>query len=139
MVEDSVSLNFLPSKQFSHPPLFPQTPTFQNWQKKFDRISESYHYQGDYLLYREHFIFFPFICIFICLCMSICVHECVYLCTWMPKEVSGVVPILTSVNLRQGLFLNLGLRFSQLSWKPAQLDKPHISIPPVTCYMGVGI
>lgn len=80
-----------------------------------------------------------FICVFICLCMSICVHKCVYLCMWMPKEVPSVLPILTSVHLGQGLFLNLGLRFSQLSWKPAQPDKRPIFTSFVTCYMGVGI
>lgn len=79
--------------------------------------------------------------------VRIYVHVCqwAYLCMYVhahrgQKRVSGAPPItLCPFILRQGLFLNLGLRFSQVSWKPAQPDKPHISIPPVTCYMGVGI
>lgn len=54
----------------------------------------------------------------------------VYLCRCAQKPEEGVccLPLFPPISLRQCLSMNLGLEIYQLSWKPASLNNPFISI-----------
>lgn len=95
-----------------------------------------------------------FICLFLniyliylceCVCLYVGVHTCIHKAK---RGHSWLSSVSLPVSLRQGLYLNSGLMFSSLDWKPASSSDHLVSAPLrayrhlwgcPACYVGAGI